>query len=419
MSKKYYSVDRKDGRWRLIDGQGRPFYSLGVNCVTTQIRDQADYRKADLVGMYGGDREWLRRWGDKMLEHLRGWHFNTLGAWHQRMYWGNGFPKTVEIRCSRYAKTVNKGWGQGFPDVFDPAFPAACHKVMTEFFYEKGEALPEDEGLIGYFTDNELHWWGSLGVWGENAQGGTTETGIVDDYMALPSDRPGKQAWLKYLKETYGTVEALNRAWGSEYTEFDDLLPLAVYRARPDVLQKDKEAFLRRIAETYFRTTSSILKMYDPNHLNLGCRVVGSSTPKIVIDVMKKYVDVVSMNFYSMEVPVDILDDMHRRTDKPIMITEFSFCAGKTAGFPYSTNGARNVIVRDQTRRAEAYDKFVTEASRLPYMIGTHWFAMYDYGNPLGLIGNYGLLNYEDEPWEPFVSGVARTNARVLEQAYR
>jgi hypothetical protein len=72
------------------------------------------------------------------------------------------------------------------------------------------------------------------------------------------------------------------------------------------------------------------------------------------------------------------LAHIHKLTGKPVMITEFSFAAGREAGFDLVTNGAQKTLVRDQRRRGECYREFVLRASRLPFIVGTLWFALYD-----------------------------------------
>jgi hypothetical protein len=411
----YFRTEKLGDRWLFRDGQDRPFFSLGVNCVHSTLMMKIDgFESVNVIDKYGGGGQWFDRWSTQALERMKSWGFNTLGAWHERTYWGNHEPKTVEIRCSRYSKKVNNEWGMGFPDVFDPSFTASVHKAMIECFHEKGAALRDDEGLIGYYTDNELHWWGTGGKWGSNNPGeGYNDTHLVDDYIDLPPQAPGKKAWVDFIAGKYGTIEELNHKWGAEYTDFTDLLYIGVYRADHGVLEQDKFQFLRRIAEVYFDTTSSILKQYDPNHMNLGCRMVGTGTPPVVYEVMRSYVDVISINFYSFDLPISWLESIHNLTGKPMMVTEFSFCAGREAGFLYNTNGARKVIVRNQQRRAEAYDDFVTGAAKLPFMIGAHWFAYYDFGHRDGLIGNYGLVDFMDEPYEAFTTGVTATNLNV------
>ncbi|OXS58026.1 hypothetical protein B1A99_15460 [Cohnella sp. CIP 111063] len=414
MTTGYFTTKCVDGRWQLIDSNGKPVFSLGMNGVYNQIIDQSAWLRVDFVDKYGADANWLKRWADDKLRQVKGWGFNTLGAWHEKYYWGDGTPKTVEIRMSRFAKKANFDWGIGFPDVFDKSFKASVYKALAECFYEKGEDLLQDRGLIGYYTDNELHWWGSSGKWGDNDPDlGYQSTGLVDDYFELAPHAAGKQAWVQFIADKYGSIERLNEAWGSEYLELDDLLYIAVYRAKPNVLEEDKTGFLRRIAEVYFSTTNAALRLYDPHRLNLGCRMVGTSTPPVVLEVMKEYADLLSLNFYSFELPEKWLQAVSQMMNMPIMITEFSFCAGREAGYLKSTNGARNVLVRDQARRAEAYSAFVNRAASLPYMVGVHWFALYDYANPDGLIGNYGCLDMHDEPWEQFVAAITPVNAAL------
>jgi len=409
-----------DGRWSLRAPNGEAFYSLGVNCVWNQIVDQGRWLRVDLPGKYGGDERWFERWAAAKLSQVESYGFNTLGAWHEKIYWGNRMPKTIEVRLSKYAAKVNHDWGIGFPDVFDASFDASVQRTLIECFYERGAALPDDSSVIGFFTDNELHWWGKGGTWGnDDLSGGSDALGLVEDYMSLGPDRAGKQAWVGFLRETYGTIESLNAAWDSEYAEFDDLLYVAVYRAPDETLDALKSKFLSRVAERYFRTTATWLKRYAPNHLNLGCRMVGTSTPMEVLEVAAKYVDVFSFNFYSFRLPERWLEHVYRLVGKPMMVTEFSFCAGREAGFLLSTNGARKVIVRDQRRRGEAYRDFVLECARKPYMVGSHWFALHDYENPNGLIGNYGLLDLSDEPYEAFVERVRETHRALAEERMR
>ncbi|CAK4840676.1 unnamed protein product [Aphanomyces euteiches] len=138
--------------------------------------------------------------------------------------------------------------------------------------------------------------------------------------------------------------------------------------------------------------------------------MVGTSTPEVIFEVMKDYIDVLTLNFYSFDLPERWLAHIHHITGKPIMITEFSFSAGKEAGFDLVTNGAQKVLVRNQARRGECYHQFVTQAAKMPFIIGTHWFALYDFADRQGLIGNYGLFDQEDRLWKEFADAVKETH---------
>ncbi|QJD87008.1 hypothetical protein [Cohnella herbarum] len=408
----FYRINKEiDGRWRLTDGDGNPFYSLGVNCFNYGLGVPMERK---LMDKYGGPG-WYGRWADAKLSEVWELGFNTLAAWHDASFSRRALPKTIEIRCSAKSKMVNNGWGgYGFPDVFDPSFADSAHEAMVEAYCNRSSDLADDPTLIGVYTDNELHWWGTSGQWGMNDPGkGKNETNLVEDYIRLPADASGKKAWVSFLRERYGTIERLNEDWAAEYEDFEDLLWIKEYRTVEAVYERDKLEFLGRIAETYFRTTTEILRTYDANHLILGCRLVGTSTPEIVLEAMGRYVDVMSVNFYSFDIPEEYLNRAYGIAGKPMMITEFSFGAGRSAGFDLITNGAQLTHVRDQKRRGECYRDFVTQAARLPYMIGTHWFSLYDFWDRQGLIGNYGLYDKEDRLWTEFADAVRGTHEEL------
>ncbi|QJD87846.1 hypothetical protein [Cohnella herbarum] len=408
----FYTTERQGERWTLLDDKGSKFYSLGVNCFNYGLGEPMEEK---LIAKYGG-AGWYGRWADAKLDGAWSLGFNTLAAWHAGYFMNKRIPRTHEIRCSRRARTANNGWGgYGFPDVFDPSFAASTHDAMVETYCNRAEGVADESNLIGVYTDNELHWWGSGGQWGmDNPGEGTNGTNLVEDYIKLPPDAYGKKAWVDHLRGRYGTIERLNASWASEYESFDDLLWLKEYRKVESVYVEDKLEFLKLIAETYFRTTSEILRTYDANHLNLGCRVVGTSTPDVVLEAMAKYVDVISINFYCFDLPVEYLDRVHRLTGKPMMITEFSFGASRSAGFDLVTNGLQLAHVRDQRRRGECYRAFVEQAASLPYMVGTHWFSLYDFWDRKGLIGNYGLYDKNDDLWTEFASAIRSTHIDLL-----
>ena len=409
----FYTVQERNGKWYFIDDQNKPFYSLGVNCFNYEIGIPMEQK---LIDKYGPN-DWYAKWAEAKLNGAWDLGFNTLAAWHAQYFMTKRIPRTYEIRCSRHAKFINNGWGgYGFPDVFDPSFVRSIHKEMVDTYYNKGYRAADDETLIGVYTDNELHWWGTGGQWGMDDPGeGTDGTNLVEDYIRMPADSYGKKAWVDYVTDRYQTIDHLNEIWHADYESFEDLLWIKEYRTVKPVYIQDKLGFLEIIAEKYFKTTTEILRMYDKNHLLLGCRLVGTSTPDIVLKVMGKYIDVMSINFYSFDLPESYLKHAYEITGKPMMITEFSFCAGRSAGFDLITNGAQLAHVRDQKQRGDSYKHFVKQAASLPYMIGTHWFALYDFLDRQGLIGNYGLYDKDDNLWSEFAEAVKETHEDILD----
>src|SRR5689334_17908115 len=77
----YYRTQQIDGRWWLIDGEGKRFISKGM--ATVQYRqdaigtsDVSPYGEA-CAEKYGS----LGAWRTAAATRLVGWGFNTLGAW--------------------------------------------------------------------------------------------------------------------------------------------------------------------------------------------------------------------------------------------------------------------------------------------------------------------------------------------------
>jgi hypothetical protein len=66
--------------------------------------------------------------------------------------------------------------------------------------------------------------------------------------------------------------------------------------------------------------------------------------------------------------------------------------------------------------RGEAYRRTMISWAYLPYMVGAHF---YKWGNGYGPVGRYrgrnaGIVNDQNEPYQPFVDMVAKTNYDVL-----
>jgi hypothetical protein len=99
--------------------------------------------------------------------------------------------------------------------------------------------------------------------------------------------------------------------------------------------------------------------------------------------------------------------------DKPLIIGEFAF-RGADSGLP-NTRGA-GPIVKTQTGRAVAFERYVTSALSQPNVVGFHWFEHADeskQGRFDGEDSNYGIVNIRDEPYEVLLG----TMHRIHDQA--
>lgn len=433
----FFRTEKLDGKWWLVDPEGRLFYSLGVNCVrkmdptpierrenyfadypgglpqfapfvVTNVRaSKADYGGqtpvsfnftwANLFRKYGAEWEAV----SNQLAHarLRSWGLNTIGNWsHEPTYLLSKTPYTVNIGVKSPGL---RGAPRPFRDPFDPAFPEALAERVKQ---EEGKSL-NDPFCLGYFVDNELPWGSehSLGEW----------------TLRSPADQPAKAAMVADLKAKYGTIEKLNEAWKTKHASWEALAaatePPVKLPAPPAALPAevastpavaDMKAFSRRYAEQYFRTTRETLRKLAPNQLYLGCRFHTKNL--MAREVAAKFCDVLSFNRYQ-----PTMEGLGYDLDAPAMLTEFSFGAADRGHF-YSGIGSPS---KSQADRAARYQKLMDSLLAMPNFVGCHWFQYTDQpasGRTLeGENGNYGLLDIVDTPYPEMIQATRHTARRV------
>jgi len=395
----WFRTAQEDDRWWLVDPAGHKFLSVGVNHVsytadTIQDTNRSPYREA-VSQKYGGSQ----KWGEEAVKRLRGWGFNTIGAWSDPVTWRQRTPYTVILD---FARQVRWREGQSFPDVFAPIFEQSARRAAQRAC----RPLAGDPWLIGYFTDNELHW-------GPDWRTGDS---LLVEFLRLPDRSPGRQAVLRFLRGRYLTIDELNEDWGTEYESFQQIGRSPQAGAR--IPQQDEDDFLRIVADRYFTVTREAIRSVDPNHLILGCRFAGG-VPKPVLQAMKDHVDVVSLNHYDLHAPKALLREIHQIAERPVIITEFSYRA-RDSGLP-NTKGA-GAVVDTQQDRAESFERYVRELAALPMVVGYHWFEHADEpaeGRFDGEDSNYGLVNIEDDPYQALVEAMTKVNEAIYEAAAR
>jgi hypothetical protein len=393
----WFRTQRAEGRWWLVNGLGHRFLSVGVNTVSFRpdvIRgtDRAPYHEA-VKEKYRHEEGWA----EAAVERLRGWGFNTLGAWSAPVTWRQETPYTVILD---FGRLVDPGEGRSFPDVFDPAFESAAMRHARQ----KCGPLAEDPALIGYFTDNELRWGGEER--GPEA--------LFAGFLGREDSAPGRRALLRFLERRYLRIEELNEAWGTRYDSFEQVGRTP--QVGSSIPREDQLDFMRLAAEEYFRVTHDAIRAVDAHHLILGCRFAGSA-PESVLQAMRRYVDVVSLNHYDVHAPAGVVRAIHRIVGKPVLITEFGFRA-RDSGLP-NTRGA-GAVVKTQRERAEHFERYVRELMALPMVVGYHWFEHSDQpaeGRFDGENSNYGLVDIRDEPYAELVEVMERVNGSVYELA--
>jgi len=376
----HFRTEKHDGKWWLVDPDGKLFFSTGITCVRpgwaeTPLKDRGgwfadlppqngefaeaygktqngsptfDHSVANLRRKYGAD--WKNLYPTVVAQRLRAWGINTMGNWSYNK-WGQTahVPYTATFfYASRKLRSVNSG----FPDVFDPSFAKNVNAAAKQWL----TASANDPWCIGYFLDNEMPWGG--------------ETQLALDALRGKPDQPAKIELINWLKTKYADIAALNTAWGTQFTAYD-ALPVGPALKNPPATEaatKDLTEFNDRIAEVYFRTVHDAIKAVAPSKLYLGCRSVGGSLN--TIRIATQYCDVVSYNRYCFSVRDQKLPG---GLDAPMIIGEFHFGAADRGKF---SNGL--VSAENQQDRGEKYTAYVNSALDNPQIVGVHWFQYGD-----------------------------------------
>lgn len=436
----YFRTAKHNGKWWLVTPKGTLFVSLGMDCVHTGDATLTTGREemftwlpkegdplAKHLGYHSGvhmgpvkegrtinwyalnlerkyGENYKAQWMDVTLRRLRSWGFNTIANWSDWDFHRNGkvpYVGTASIRGD-HARVASGSdyWGK-MHDPFDPKFEQNVRNALRPLVQHIGD----DPWCIGYFVDNELSWAGG------SEDGG--RYGLA--YGALREDAansPAKRAFLEQLRAKYGQIEYLNTAWGTSFADWSALeKPVVLEPPSTDARKQDFSAFVKSLAQQYFRTVRSVLRELAPNHLYLGCRFAWWGQE--AVEAAAEYCDVVSFNIYAPRVERERYAIVER-LDKPAIIGEFHFGALDRGMFHTGL-----VAAKDQQDRARMYKDYLTSVLTHPNFVGCHWFQYND--QPLtgrwfdGENYNIGFVTVTDTPYPEMVQAAREIHG----EAYR
>jgi len=405
----FFHTERLAERWWLVTPEGHPFFSVGVNVLGFN-----GTATKDGVCHYGDAcrRKYPSReaWAAAQAERCRAWGINTVGCWSDWELFRERLPYTVNLDVGA------SNWRSGaWADVFAEDFVGRVRQRMRQV----AAPLKDDPFLIGYYLGNEMKW-------GPDHRGGP----LLDEFFGMPAGSATKQALIAFLRQRYGTLEALRQDLDTPAPTWDDLAAATAITVRPTPgAAATRLAWAEAVAERFFAVTAAELKAADPNHLNLGVRFISQMVPAPVLRVAGRYVDVMTINYYDIGnwiyvirglcpdyLPVE--GDLARHFEvggKPILVSEWGYRAADT-GHPNSWPPFYPTLP-DQAARAAAYEAFVRRVLDRPWFVGHHWFLWADQpkeGRFDGENNNFGLVSLDDEPYAPLVERSA-----VLSRAAR
>jgi hypothetical protein len=417
-------------RWTLVDPDGYRFISAGLDCCNPgemsnyggieilydELPDRKQfvdaYRIAEgkrhgydncfvsfaitnLIRVFG--EGWFDKWAKITRNRLVEWNFNTIANWSDLQFirkaqlpyvWpldvGNPFP-TTPVCIFR-----------DFPDVYDPVYES-----NAAVFAQRLADFSGDPYMIGYFLRNEPQW-----AFVRNLL-------IAEKVLENPENTFSKQEFIRWLREKYGTIAALNAAWNREYKDFADLnSPQYVLAAYSPDARADAEAFSRKMIRRFVEIPGKACKAVDPHHLNLGMRYAFLVDP-ILLEGYENF-DVFSINCYE-ENAYKQIQQVGELINMPVMIGEFHFGA-----LDVGMMAAGLCSVMTQKDRGLAYRMYYEKSFDSPYFIGAHYFIL----NDQATLGRFdgenlqiGLVDVCHRPYDDFVEEVRRTNAALYEIA--
>lgn len=406
-----FGVKKYNGKWWLVDPEGKLFWSNGIDAVNTDgftrvtgrkglfstdnfVSSDKRVYKTDKDGGYYNfiaanlQKKYGNGWNDSLNDitqrRLRSWGINTIGNWSdQAIYQQHKVPYVGTITNRKQGKFK-------MPDPFDANFETELSGIISSKF----ASLPNDPWCIGFFVDNELPW------------------DAVSDILTEKPDQPAKVAFSAMLKSKYNSIGSLNGVWNTSFSSWDDLLNNT---KRFPALEKndDFKAFYTLFANTYFTKVKGVLKKEAPKKLYLGCRFhfqfyPADTTFAWVVSVAAKYCDVVSFNRYRYTA-ADLKPAAG--ADYPIIIGEFHFGSLDRGAF---LPGLR--YVGNQKDRGDLYSYYVSSALNNPYIVGAHWFQYYDEpltGRSDGENFQVGFLNVGDSPYYDLINSVRKLNGQL------
>ena len=263
----FFTLGQRDGHWWLIDPEGNPFFTLGLNHI-----DSASLRYPENIHIWrekyqGSTLNWIKH---SVGPNLKKWGFNSVG-WEQEVTvrkWPHSRSWTVdEYRalsmpyCHMLPFMESHQWEKHTVhyDFFSADWVEYCDYIARAHCAE----LSDDPNLIGYFYSDCPTW---------------------------THDR----AENKWRGPIFDPAKLESKAGREELTA---------------------------LAHQYYQTTHDAIRRHDKHHLILGDRYEANAPIAMpLIDAALPFVDVLS--FQDFKDPIKHLDEWHKQTGKPVLLAD-------------------------------------------------------------------------------------------------
>ena len=385
----FFSLTTRKGRHFFRDPAGQYFFSLGLNHIS-----DASITNYPKVEELAGDKSRRAR-----IKHdLQIWGYNTCGYGCPPEL-EHEMPFLVSLRFLSNGHYLPTGQF-GFDDVFSSEFKTRCEEMIESAC----QRYRKNKNLIGYYwTDTPR--WDILKARRHHGQD------WVSYLRNLEAETPGKRRYVEFLERKYQTIESFNDTYGVHHLSFKNL-PAARFDHLdlddPQILADDYE-FLAIVAEELYGYLYKSFKKCDAHHLILGDKYLQGDHPDEVLQIARKYVDIISIQpgpsfgpgpgpgLDEIHFSKQTFDHIFDLTGRPIMICDHQI----------SFNTEEHPVTLwhqfpDAKTALEVQKEFIRSAIRQPYIIGYQRCQYFDrYDKSRGLL-KQGLVSEKGEHHLPF-----------------
>jgi len=333
----FFYTTKVGGTWYIVDPDGYLFYSSGINSVVK-----------------GG--------GFKLPDSLQYISCNTMGCWSDESI-NTGVPNKIAYTPRWNMMLSYKNTSQRTQDLYDkgiiPVFDSQFGTFCLQLSYNEIAPLKNDPYILGHFSDNELPIYDN-----------STYGYLLDRFLNISSKTdPNFLAADSWMKSRHG----------SNYT----------------ITEADRDEFHGYVMGTYYKIVSTAIKTYDGNHMYLGSRLHGAAKSKpSIFREAGKYVDIISINVYSVWTPsMDDMDMWSGLSGRPFLVTEY-YAKAEDSGLDNSSGAGW--LVNAQSDRAKFFENFTLALIAHPGSVGYHHFKYIDKETY-----NTGLVSMSFEWYKP------------------
>ncbi|TAN23077.1 MAG: hypothetical protein EPN33_06190 [Acidobacteria bacterium] len=465
----FFRVQKVGERWVFVDPLGHPFWMLGVFAVDTNTDTAAG--TIYTIGKYGS----RATWGEQAVRRLRTWGFNSTAEYSSAyvvpvnndgsyettdpMPWvaimrpsyyslrdsGGYAPQPVKDLVAGLDSVYRNYRGDTLPDVFDPDFAMYANASLAA---QTSAAEAASSWLIGTAVDDLDDLWGfgpSPDLPAARTSSNIGWIALCTNFQQTANAQLGeiytdpevytKYALANWLQAKYGSIAALDAAWGANYTSFGDAGGFGTgtglldedgrdpwvgaddvaLRGASAAVRADLNAFLAVYAQKYFSIVSAALRKYRPNQLIFGPCTLNSwngISRAAILAAAGQYTDVIQASMATQQV-FDL--SLQEAGDRPF-VTWTGMPANPDSDLSAYPNPNEPDVYSTQAARATAYTAAIkadfaytgsTAAGNLAGSQNVAGSKFWAWTDSWGERTNWGLVTFLDNPYDGVADGIA------------